>query len=183
MLIYQTIDNNLILLKIKSRNQVLDDIIKDGKKHPKGWKAVFGKDKERLSRDFYLFNTEIGIYLLKEYNKNPYKIRGIGGKIARNVDEEIENEITKNAGDFGIIQGDFQKVLKNLERGIHPQKIFDAAIKGKKDLGISMPIRGLASRSKETFKNLHTTLSTRRKRLDSKLEKMASDDGIYDSYR
>lgn len=170
-------------MKIKSRNQVLNDVIQDGKKHPKGWKAVFGKDNERLSRDYYMFNPEIGIYLLKEYNKNPYEIKGVGGKIARHIDEEIEKEISKHEGDFGIIQGDFQKVLKNLEKGIHPQKIFDAALKGKKDLGISMPIRGQASNSKNAFNNLHNTLSTRQKKLDSELEKMASDDRIYDSYR
>ena len=183
ILIYETIYNRLIALEIKSRNKVLSDVIRDGEKHPKGWKAVFGKDNERLYRDFYVFNPEIGIYVIKEYNKNPYEIKGIGGKIARNVDEEIDREISQHAGDFGIIQGDFQKVLKNLERGIHPQKIFDAAIKGKKDLGISMPIRGQASNSKEKFRDLHNTLSTRRKKIDSKLEKMASDDGIYASYR
>jgi len=173
----------MIILKIKSRNETLNDVIRDGKKHPKGWKAVFGKDKERLSRDYYVFNPDIGIYLLKEYNKNPYEVKGVGSKIARHVDDEIESEISKHAGDFGIIEGNFQKVLKNLEKGIHPQKIFDAAIKGKKNYGISMPIKGKASNSKETFSNLHNTLSTRRKKIDSKLEKMASDDGLYESYR
>ena len=173
----------MIALKIKSRNETLNDVIQDGKKHPKGWKAVIGKDRERLSRDYYVFNPNVGIYLLKEYNKNPFEIKGIGGKIARNVDEEITSEISKNSGDFGIIQGDFQKVLKNLERGIKPDKIFNAAFKGKKDYGISLPVKGKASSSKEAFNTLHHTLSTRQKKLNSKFEKMASDDGLYDSYR
>jgi len=183
MLIYQTIYNKMMALKIKSRNETLNDVIRDGEKHPKGWKAVIGKDRERLSRDYYIFNPNVGIYLLKEYNKNPFEVKGIGGKIARDVDDEIESEISKNSGDFGIIQGDFQKVLKNLERGIHPDKIFNAAFKDKKNYGISLPVRGKASSSKEAFGNIHNTLSTRRKKIDSKLEKMASDDGIYDSYR
>jgi hypothetical protein len=169
-------------VKIKSRNDILNDIIQDGKKHPQGWKAVFGKDKERLSKDCYLFNPEIGIYLLKEYNKNPFEIRGIGGKISRHVDEDIEAEISKHSGDFGIIQGDFQRILKNLEKGIHPQKIFDAAFKGRRNLGISIPLSGNASTSKDTFKCLHDTMSTSQKRLDSKFEKMATDDGLYSSY-
>jgi len=168
-------------VKTKSRNEILNDIIRDAKKHPKGWKAVFGKDNERLSRDYYICNPNIGIYLLKEYQKNPFEIRGIGGKIARHIDEDIENEITKYAGDFGIIQGDIQRILKNIEKGIHPQKIFDAALKGK-DLGISMPVRGHASASKDSFTNLHDTLSTKQRKLDSKFEKIAADDGLYDSY-
>lgn len=169
--------------KIKSRNETLNDVIADGKKHPKGWNAVVGKDRERLSRDYYIFNPNVGIYVLKEYNKNPFEIRGLGGKIARSVDQEIKSEISKKSGDFGIVQGDFQKVLKNLEKGIKPDKIFNAALKGEKDYGISLPIRGKASSSKDAFGNIHNTLSTRRKKIDSKLEKMASDDGVYDSYR
>jgi len=170
-------------VKIKSRNEILNDIIKDAEKYPKDWKAIFGKDKERLSRDYYIFNPSIGIYLLKEYQKNPFEVKGIGEKIARDVDEDIENEITKHAGDFGIIQGDIRRILKNLEKGVRLQKIFDAAIKGKgKNLGISMPVRGHASTSKDSFVNLHDILSTKQKKLDLKFEKMATEDGLYTSY-
>ncbi len=170
-------------MKIKSRNEVLKDIIKDAKKHPKNWMAVFGRDRERLSHDYYVFNPSIGIYLLKEYQKNPFEVRGIGGKIARNIDEDIEKEITKFAGDFGIIQGDIRRIIKNMEKGIHPQKIFDAAIKGKeRNLGLSIPVRGQASSSEKSFSNLKNTLSNKQKQLDSKFEKIVTDDGLYDAY-
>jgi hypothetical protein len=169
-------------VKIKSRSEILNDVVKDGKKYPKNWKAVFGKDKKRLSRDYYLFNPKTGVYLLKEYEKNPFEIKGLGGKIARNIDDDIEARITKKAGDFGIIQGDFRKIIKNLEKGIKPEKIYNAAIKGKKDLGISMPIKGHASTSKDVFNDIHNTLSKEQRRLDKKLEKMATDDGLYRSY-
>ena len=169
-------------MKIKTRNEILNDIISEGKKHPKGWKAVIGKDIKRMSRDYYLFNQNIGIYLLKEYQKNPFQIKGVGGKIARYIDEDIENEITKNAGGFGIIQGDLQRILENLKKGIHPKKIFEAAIKGKKDLGLSMPVIGSASESKDVFNNLHLNLSTKQKRLDIKFEEIATEEGLYKSY-
>ena len=169
-------------MKIKSRNEILKDVIKEGKKHPKDWRAVFGKDEKRFSRDYYIFNPNIGIYLLKEYQKNPYEIKGIGGKIARKIDEDIETKISKFSGDFGIIQGDFTKVIKNIEKGIEPEKIFNAAIKGKKDYGITMPIKGHATSSKELFKGMHDVLNKKQKPLDSKFEKLASDDGLYKSY-
>ena len=170
------------MVKIKSRNEILNDVIRDGKKYPKDWKAVFGKDNKRLSNDYYIFNPNVGIYLLKEYEKNPYVIKGIGGKIARSIDEDIESEISKTAGDFGIIQGDFKKIIKNLDKGIKPQKIFNAAFKGKKDLGISMPVRGHASTSKDVFNDIQNNFSTKQKKLDKKIEEMASDDGLYRSY-
>jgi len=66
-------------VKIKLRNEILNDVIRDGKKYPKEWKAVFGKDKTSLSRDCYIFNPNVGIYLLKEYEKNPFETKGLGG--------------------------------------------------------------------------------------------------------
>jgi len=169
-------------MKIKDRNEILKDVLRDSKKHPKGWKAVFGRDDRLLSNDFYVFNPEIGLYLLKEYEKNPYHIKGIGGKIARHVDENIDSEISKHTGDFGIIQGDFQKILKNLELGITPDKIFNSAIKGKKDYGLKMPIRGKASSSKDVFNSLKNELNIKQKKIDKKFQQIASDDGFYKSY-
>lgn len=170
------------MAKIKKRNEILTDVIKDAKKHPKGWKSIYGKDKDRLSTDYYMLHPKIGIYLLKEYQKNPYERVGIGGKIARQVDSEIEKEITKTAGDFGIIQGDFQKILKNLGQGIQPEKIMNAAIHGKKDYGLSIPVRGQVTKSKTAFKNINETLSNKQKKIDSKFEKIANDEGLYNSY-
>ena len=31
------------IVKIKSRSNILNDVIRDAKKYPKGWKAVIGK--------------------------------------------------------------------------------------------------------------------------------------------
>ncbi len=170
------------MVKIKTREKFLNELIHAGKKHPESWKAVFGKDTQRMSRDYYIFNPNVGIFLLKEYQKNPFQVKGIGGKIARRVDDEIENIATKPTGDFGIIQGDYRKVLKNLERGHKPDDILKAAIKGKKDLGIKMPIKGHASSSNEIYENIKNNLSDKQKKIDTKLEEIAEDDGLYKSY-
>jgi len=168
-------------VKIKSRNEILNDIVRDAKKYPREWKAVFGKDKDRLSHDYYIFNPNIGIYLLKEYQKNPLEVKGIGGKVARHIEEDVEDEITRYAGDFGIVQGNIRRILKNIEKGIPPQKILDAAMDGG-DLGIKIPVRGQASSSEKSFTNLRETLSTKQKRLDEKLEEMMAEEGLYTSY-
>ena len=169
------------MVNIKSRKDILNDIITDAKKHPKGWKATFGKDNELFSNDYYISHPDSGIYLLKEYQKNPYVIKGLGAKIARHIDDDIETTIHKNSGDFGIVQGNIHKIIRNIEKGISPQRIFDEALKGR-DLGLSIPVRGHASMSMDTFSHLQDTLSTKTKRLDSKFEKMLTDEGIYTSY-
>jgi hypothetical protein len=167
--------------KIKTRREILYDIVNDARKHPKGWKAIFGMDRESLSKDYYIFNSETGIYLLKEYQKNPFEVIGIGGKIARNVDEEIENEISKFGGDFGIVQGDIQKIFKNIQKGVSVQTIFNAATKGK-DMGINIPMKGRASTSEDSFNNMYNIFASKQKKLDSKFKRIATIDGVYTSY-
>lgn len=168
-------------MKNKSRNEILNDIIKDSKRFPDGWKAAFGKDNKLFSIDYYIFNPNVGIYLLKEYQKNPFQVTGIGTKIARHIDDDIEEKINKKSGDFGIIQGNIQKIIKNIDKGIHPQRIFEEGIKGK-DLGITMPVKGKASTSENTFNYLQQTFASKQKKLNKKFEKMATDDGLYSSY-
>ena len=168
-------------IKIKSRRETLNDVVKDAKRHPKGWKAILGNDRESLSKDYYIFNPKIGIYLLKEYQKNPYELKGVGGKIARYVDEDVENETSKYAKDFGIIQSDIKKISTNIQKGIPIQKIFKAAIEGK-DMGISMPMKGQASASEDSFCSIQNTFSIKQKKIDTKFEKIATTDGLYKPY-
>ena len=168
-------------VKIKSRSNLLNDVIRDAKKYPKGWKAVIGKDENRFSNDYYIFNPNTGIYLLKEYQKNPFEIKGIGGKIARYVDDNIENEISKYSSDFGIVKSDILKISSNLRKGTSFEKILNAAVDGK-DMGISMPMRGYASSSKNSYTNIRKELLNKQKKIDSNFEKIASEDGLYSSY-
>ena len=168
-------------MKVKKRNEVLNDIIKDAKKQPKGWKAAFGKDPKHLSNDYYIFNPEIGIYLLKEYHKNPYEVKGVGGKVARNIDDDILKLQEKKPIDFGIVQGNIPKLARNIQKGIRPEEIFHAALKGK-DLGLSLSLKGRASTSKQTYSEINNVLSPKQRKLNSSLDKMITDDGLYRSY-
>lgn len=168
-------------VKIRQRNEILRDIIQDGKKHPKGWNAAFGTNPSSFSHDCYIFHPNIGIYLLKEYNKNPFEVKGIGSMLARRIDEDIEEQIRKKSGDFGIIQGDIHRILTNINRGIPPEKILTSAIQGD-DLGLTIPVRGRASTSETTFHTLKNTFSRQQKKLETCFEKMVSEDGLYTSY-
>jgi hypothetical protein len=168
-------------VRIKPRNDILTDIIRNGKQHPKGWSATFGQDTDAFSHDCYLFHPDIGIYLLKEYHKNPFEVKGVGSKLARHLDSDIEEQLTTASGGFGIIQGDIQRILANLNKGISPQHILASAIQGK-DLGIKIPVQGHSSTSKNTFQNLNNTFSSQQKNLNTRVKKMVSEDGIYASY-
>lgn len=169
-------------MKIKSRHELLNDIIKDSKKYPDGWKAAFGKNTAQFANDFYFFHQECGIYLLKEYQKNPYQVKGLGSKIARNIDNDIEERISSTKNDFGIITGNIQKIVRNINNGIPPHTIFEEGLKGR-DLGIQIPVRGKASHSETTYKLLKETYKSNQKKLDKHFEKIVTDEGVYASYR
>ncbi|MEM0467258.1 MAG: hypothetical protein QXX20_06665 [Candidatus Thermoplasmatota archaeon] len=168
-------------MKIKQRQEVLEDIIKDSKKKPKGWKAAFGRDILAASYDYYIFNPSVGIYLIKEYQKNPYEIKGIGTKIARRIDDDIEEKVNQNAQEFGIIQGDFRKIIQNLQKGIPPEQILEAGIKGN-DLGITIPVKGKASASQEIYKEMKNCYADKEKTINSRFEKMLADEGVSTAY-
>jgi hypothetical protein len=168
-------------VNIKPRNSILTEIIHQAKYHPKGWTATFGQDTDAFSHDCYLFHPDIGVYLLKEYHKNPFEVKGVGSKLARHLDDDIEEQITTTSGGFGIIQGDIQKILANLSKGISPQRILTSALYGK-DLGIKIPVQGHASTSHDAFHSLNTTFSSQQEKLRTQVKKMVSDDGIYTSY-
>ena len=167
--------------KIKPRHEILQDIITDAHKHPDGWKATFGQDREHLSTDCYISHPDIGIYLLKEYEKNPFERKGIGAKIARRIDDDITKKIQTHSGDFGIIHGNIQKILQNLNQGLSPQTILHAALRGT-DLGIRIPVKGLASRETNIFNYLHDAFTIQQKHLEQQCEKIMADDGVYTSY-
>lgn len=168
-------------MKIKSRAEILTDIIRDSEKYPTGWKAAVGQDYQTHSHDYYIFNQHVGCYLLKEYQKNPYQRKGFGSKIARNVDEDIERIISKDVGDFGIIQGDIHRFLRNLDHGHSPQYIFHQAIQGR-DFGITIPVRGKAATTHEQFTLLREVFLTKQRSLDQKVIKILANEGIYIGY-
>jgi hypothetical protein len=170
-----------MFVKIKTKDQILTDIIRDAKKLPHNWKAAFGKNNRTLSHDYYLFHPNVGIYLVKEYQKNPFQTKGLGTKLARHIDDDIEDRIHQKSGDFGVIQGNIEKCMKHIRQGIHPQKILEEGMKGN-DLGITIPVKGKASSSLKTFHSIKESYVSQQKRLNKAFEKMLSDDGVYNSY-
>ncbi len=168
-------------MQVKPRNEILSDIIKDATDQPTDWKAVFGHDPIRFSNDYYLFHPDVGVYLIKEYEKNPFYQIGVGGKITRHIDDDICCEISTFSGNFGIIQGDIHKIMSNIQRGTQPSDIIDAAFQGE-DLGLTLPLRGNATIQNKSFKRLRSLELTHQKKIEKQFEKLATEERIYSSY-
>ena len=76
-------------MKIQARERILSDIISKSKKYSTDWKAAYHKVPNSFLTEYYIFHEKVGVYLIQEYQKSPYKIKGVGSQIARNVGEEV----------------------------------------------------------------------------------------------
>jgi len=86
---------------VKSREEILKEIIQKGKKDPKGWKGAYRYDTRLHAYEYTFFHPNFGVYRIKEWQKNPYKVIGVGEKIGKRVDENL---LKNRIGEFGIIR-------------------------------------------------------------------------------
>ncbi len=168
-------------MKIKNREDVLNDIIHYGKKHPTGWMASFGKNNHYLSDDYYLHHPKIGLFYLKEYQKNPFQHIGVGGKVARKIDEDVTEELRKQSHRFGIIQGDIKKMTENIKNGVTPDEIIQSMFHGE-NKGMSMPIKGEATKSVESMQKVKEHGKQQQKKIDQRFHQLAKNQGYYTGY-
>ena len=57
---------------------------------PDEWRAVAGDRTGGVGEDMYVGHPAVGIFQLKTYAKNPFDVRGVGTRIARKVDGDID---------------------------------------------------------------------------------------------
>lgn len=76
-------------MRVRDWQDILDDVT-EGDHDPQGWRAVAGDRRAGLGEDLVLGHPDAGVFFLKTYAKNPRDLRGVGARVARRVDEEIE---------------------------------------------------------------------------------------------
>lgn len=166
---------------VKPRDQLLSDVIRASKTHPKGWHAAFGHDSIRCSHDCYLFHPDMGLFFLKEYQKNPYETLGVGTKLVRRIDDDIIDSIEHNPGTFGILQGDLNAILTHLHNGVAIEEIIEGAITDR-DYGLRMPISGHATADPRPFTELNQRYHQEKKKLLASYGRLVADEGRDRSY-
>jgi len=85
-------------MQVRAWQDILDDVT-DGSTDPDGWRAVAGQRSNGVGEDLYLGHPDTGVYHLKTYAKNPYDLRGVGTRVARTIDDEIDPHFPSEALD------------------------------------------------------------------------------------
>lgn len=76
-------------MRIRDWTDILNDVA-DSDVNATNWRAIAGQRENGIGEDLYLAHPGVGVYHLKTYAKNPFDVKGVGSKIARSIDDDIE---------------------------------------------------------------------------------------------
>lgn len=83
-----------------------DDILRDvveSDADPAGWRAVGGDRASGIGEDLYIAHPGVGAFQLKTYAKNPLQVDGVGTRVARRIDDELDPLFPEEGtGLFGV---------------------------------------------------------------------------------
>ena len=91
------------LMRVRDWQDILDDVT-DASADPDGWRAIAGQRRGGVGEDLYLGHPGVGVYHLKTYAKNPYEVQGVGSRVARKIDDELDPLFPdeKSGSRFGV---------------------------------------------------------------------------------
>lgn len=89
-------------MQVRNWQDVLEDVV-ESDADPDRWRAVAGDRQGGVGEDLFLAHPGVGVYQLKTYAKNPFEVKGVGARVARQVGEDLDPLFPENApGRFGI---------------------------------------------------------------------------------
>jgi hypothetical protein len=75
-------------MRVRDWQDIVTDVVEQDVE-PDDWRAVAGDRQSGLGEDLYLGHPGVGVYHMKTYAKNPFEVKGVGARVARNIDDEI----------------------------------------------------------------------------------------------
>jgi len=128
-------------MRVRDWQDIMEDVVDSGS-DPAGWRAVGGDRSGGIGEDLYVGHPGVGVFQLKTYARNPYEVQGIGARVARRIDDELDplfpTQDHEGAGLFGVQQApesedEAEKKVKNLETVVEthadaptsPQALFE----------------------------------------------------------
>lgn len=97
-------------MRVRDWDDILQDVV-ESDADPAGWRAVGGDRRDGIGEDLYLAHPGVGTFQLKTYARNPYQVDGVGARVARSVDDELDDLFpARDREDAGGIFGVQQSV-------------------------------------------------------------------------
>lgn len=90
-------------MRVRDWQDILEDVV-EADADAGDWRAVAGDRRGGLGEDMFLGHPAVGVYQLKTYAKNPFEVQGVGTRIARKIDDELDPLFPgeDGSGRFGV---------------------------------------------------------------------------------
>jgi hypothetical protein len=76
-------------MRVRDWQDIVEDVV-ESDADPDGWRAVAGDRRGGLGEDMYLGHPDAGVFQLKTYARNPFDVKGVGGEVARRIDDGLD---------------------------------------------------------------------------------------------
>lgn len=76
-------------MRVRDWQDILDDVTSESTDSD-GWRAIAGSRRDGLGEDLFFGHSDVGLYQLKTYAKNPRDLKGVGARIARKIDGDLD---------------------------------------------------------------------------------------------
>ena len=96
-------------MKVRDWQDILQEVA-DKNVEPAGWRAVGGDRSSGVGEELFLAHPAVGVYQLKTYAKNPFEVQGVGTRVARRIDEDLD-EVGTVVSVFGPVERPYLAVL------------------------------------------------------------------------
>jgi hypothetical protein len=179
-------------MRVRDWTDVLRDVT-ESSGDPEDWRAVAGQRRGGVGEDLYLGHPSAGVFQLKTYAKNPYDVKGVGTRVARKVDGDIDPLLPRRDDSTGrfAVQGrpenedQAKSMAKRLEETVrvHAEapttgEDFFTDVMEALDSPAFGPMEFELSERPERLDDLSSTFEEAEELLDAELDDLIQDDEI-----
>ncbi|MFB6281901.1 MAG: hypothetical protein ABEH40_07780 [Haloferacaceae archaeon] len=178
-------------MRVRDWQEVLEAVT-ESSADPDGWRAVGGRREGGVGEDLYLGHPSVGLYHLKTYARNPFEVNGVGTRVARKVDGDLDPVLPDEdaQGRFAVRappddEDDAERVGRRLAETL---RVHAEAPTGPEDLFRDLmdaldspafgPMRFDPASRPDPVDELSGTFAEADRILDAELDDLVEDDGI-----
>ena len=113
-------------MRVRDWQDILGDVV-ESDSDAGGWRAVAGDRRGGPGEDMFLGHPSVGVFQLKTFAKNPYEVQGVGARVARSVDEDLDSLFPDgdSGGRFGVNDG-VEDAAEATERATELETVLEA---------------------------------------------------------
>lgn len=180
-------------MRVRDWQDILEDVASEDT-DPDGWRAVAGRRRAGVGEDFYLGHPAVGVYQLKTYAKSPRTLRGVGTRVARRIDDELDpllpGQDDENGGRFAVRrppedESEAEQMARRLEETVKvhaeaptsPEDLFEDVMEAV-DSPAWGPMEYEFTGRPDRLDELSDTFEEAERLLDSELEELIDEDEV-----